>query len=234
MLSKRSYTIIGILVVALSAGAMMLTLNLWSGYPISGAVSPAPRQPASQIQSAPVAAAEALPETPLAALPQTESGAFQWIGIAHLNAQPQAGMSVVTGQPVLRLITTPQDGYHTIAGKFRRLSPNQVYRITAWVKPEADSDVQLELGDSANGQPLNHAVAIFDLARRITISTDAAAKQHGIDEGPDGWRKVWLDMMTSDGEIVVVLRPTAGGAVTFMGDGRRGIVLGGFQADPQD
>jgi hypothetical protein len=211
----------------------MFTLNLWSGYPISNPVLIAPKRPASQAQSVPAATSGTIPETSVEALPQIEAAAFQWAGIARLNAQAQSGVSVVTGQPVLRLITTPQDSYHTISGQFRRLSTNQVYRITAWIKPEAGSNVELELSDSANRTPLNHAVAIFDLARRTVISTNVASKQRGIDEGPDGWKKVWLDLMTSDGEIIVTLRPAVGGAVTFRGDGQVGVLLGGFEADPQ-
>jgi hypothetical protein len=233
MLSRLAYTIVGILVVALSVGATMITLNLWSGYPLSNPSFTTPRGPASQVELAPAAASGAIPETPVEALPHIQTGPFQWAGIAHLNAQPMTGMSVVPGQSVLRLITTPQDGYHTISGQFRRLSPNQVYRITAWVKLEAGSNVELEISDSANGTPLNHAVAIFDPENHAVISTDVATRQRGIDDGPDGWKKIWLDLMTSDGEFVIALRPTIGGAVTFRGDGRRGILLGGFEADPQ-
>lgn len=233
MLSRPAYTIVGILVVALSVGATMMTLNLWSGYPLPNPGFTTPRLPASRAEPVSAATSGTLPETPVEALPHIETAAFQWAGIAHLNVQPQTGMSVVTGQPVLRLITTPQDGYHTISGQFRRLSTNQVYRITAWVKPEPGSNVELEISDSASGTPLNHAVAIFDPEKHAVISTDVAAKQRGIDDGPDGWKKVWLDLMTSDGEIVVTLRPAVGGAVTFRGDGRRGVLLGGFEADPQ-
>jgi hypothetical protein len=45
---------------------------------------------------------------------------------------------------------------------------------------------------------------------------------------------VWLDMMTSNGDIVVALRPTVGGGVIFKGDGRLGVILGGVEVDPQD
>jgi hypothetical protein len=175
-----------------------------------------------------------MPETPVEALPRVDGGGFQWAGIAHLHVEPQTGTSVVAGQPILKLVTTPQDGYHTIAGQFRGLSKSQVYRVTAWVKPEAGGSVELETSDGAIGQPFNHAVAIFNLGARAVIDTDVAAKQRGIDRGPNNWRKVWLDMMTSNGDIIVALRPTVGGGVSFKGDGRLGVILGGVEVDPQD
>jgi hypothetical protein len=232
MLSRLAYTIVAIVVVALSIGAMMFTLNLWSGYPIANAVSAVAMQPAPQVKSV-SAATETMPETPVEALPRVEGGGFQWAGIAHLHVETQTGMSVVAGQPILKLVTTPQNGYHTLAGQFRGLSKSQVYRVTAWVKPEGGANVEFEISDGAVGQPLNHAVAIFNLAGRAVISTDAAAKQRGIDKGPDRWLKVWLDMMTSNGNIIVTLRPTVGAGVVFKGDGQLGVLLGGVEVDPQ-
>jgi hypothetical protein len=233
MLSRLAYTIVGIVIVALSFGAMMFTLNLWSGYPIANAVSAAGMQPAPQLKSVSAAATETIPETPVEALPRVDGGGFQWAGIAHLHAEPQTGMSVVAGQPILKLVTTPQDGYHTIAGQFRGLSKNQVYRVTAWVKPAGGGNVEFEISDGAIGQPFNHAVAIFSLGARAVVSTDVAAKQRGIDQGPGSWRKVWLDMMTSNGDIIVTLRPAVGGGVIFKGDGQLGVILGGVEVEPQ-
>jgi hypothetical protein len=233
MLSRLAYKIVAIVVVALSFGAAMLTLNLWSGYPISDAVPVAATRPAPQLKSVPAAATETMPETPVEALPRVNGGGFQWAGIAHLHAEPQTGVSVVAGQPILKLVTTPQEGYHTIAGQFRGLSKSQVYRVTAWVKPEGGGNVEFEISDGAAGQPLNHAAAIFNLAANTVISTDVAAKQRGIDRGPEGWQKVWLDMMTSNGDIIVTVRPTVGGGIIFKGDGRLGVLLGGVEVDPQ-
>jgi hypothetical protein len=65
------------------------------------------------------------------------------------------------------------------------------------------------------------------------VSTDVAAKQRGIDQGPDRWRKVWLDMMTSNGDIIVALRPAVGGGVIFKGEGQLGVILGGVEVEPQ-
>ena len=235
MLSRLAYGIVGIVVVALSFSATLFTLNLWSGYPLSDPISTASIPAAPAAAPAAAAAADApgaTSETAFNALPKIETAGFQWAGIAHLNVQPETGTSVVAGQTIIRIVATPQDGFHTLAGQFSGLNKNQVYRVMAWVKPTGGSNVELEASDQANGQPLNHAVAIFNLASNAVISADGAMKERGIDQGPDGWQKIWLDLMTSAGQIVISLRPINGGAITYKGDGRLGVVLGGVEANP--
>ena len=235
MLSRLAYGIVGIVVVALSFSATLFTLNLWSGYPLSDPISTASIPAAPAAAPAAAAAADApgaTSETAFNALPKIETAGFQWAGIAHLNVQPETGTSVVAGQTIIRIVATPQDGFHTLAGQFSGLNKNQVYRVMAWVKPTGGSNVELEASDQANGQPLNHAVAIFNLANNAVISADGAMKERGIDQGPDGWQKIWLDLMTSAGQIVISLRPINGGAITYKGDGRLGVVLGGVEANP--
>ena len=235
MLSRLAYGIVGIVVVALSFSATLFTLNLWSGYPLSDPISTASIPAAPAAAPAAAAAADApgaTSETAFNALPKIETAGFQWAGIAHLNVQPETGTSVVAGQTIIRIVATPQDGFHTLAGQFSGLNKNQVYRVLAWVKPTGGSNIELEASDQANGQPLNHAVAIFNLANNAVISADGAMKERGIDQGPDGWQKIWLDLMTSAGQIVISLRPINGGAITYKGDGRLGVVLGGVEANP--
>jgi hypothetical protein len=234
MLSRLAYGIVGIVVVALSFSATLFTLNLWSGYPLSDPISTASVPAAAPAASAAAAASPSVTsETPFNALPKIETAGFQWVGIAHLNVQSESGTSVVTGQPITRIVATPQDGFHTLAGQFSGLNKNQVYRVMAWVKPTGGSNIELEASDQANGQTLNHAVAIFNLANHAVISADGEMKERGIDQGPDGWQKIWLDLMTSAGQIVISLRPINGSAVTYKGDGRLGVVLGGVEANPQ-
>jgi hypothetical protein len=235
MLSRLAYGIVGIVVVALSFSATLFTLNLWSGYPLSDPISTASIPAAPAAAPAAAAAADApgsTSETAFNALPKIETAGFQWAGIAHLNVQPETGTSVVAGQTIIRIVATPQDGFHTLAGQFNGLNKNQVYRVLAWVKPTGGSNIELEASDQANGQPLNHAVAIFNLANNAVISAEGAMKERGIDQGPDGWQKIWLDLMTSAGQIVISLRPINGGAITYKGDGRLGVVLGGVEANP--
>jgi hypothetical protein len=233
MLSKSAHAIVGIIVIALSFSATLFALNLWSGYPLTEPLFTASIPSASPAPSAPPAITAVAPETSLEALPKLASAGFQWVGIAHLNVQTDTGKSVVAGQPVMRLLATAQDGYHTLAGQFSGLNKNQVYRVTAWVKPEGDGNLEFETSDRPSGQPLNHAEALFNLASRKVLDVNAAVKERGLDQGPDGWQKVWLNLMTSDGQIVITLRPANGGAVNFKGDGRLGLTLGGVEIDPQ-
>jgi hypothetical protein len=236
MLTRLAYAIVGIVVVGLSFSATLFTLNLWSGYPLSDPIATASipaAAPAQPVAAAATAAPGGIQETPFNALPKIQTAGFQWGGIAHLNVQPVGGMPVVTGQPILQLVATPQDGFHTLAGQFSGLNKNQVYRVTAWVKTKGGGNIELEAGDQSTGLPLNHAVAIFNLADHVVLSGDGSNKERGVEQGPNGWQKVWLHLMTSNGEIVVTLRPTSGGTVTYRGDGRLGVILGGVEVDPQ-
>jgi hypothetical protein len=225
MLSRLAYAIVGSAVVAASFSGTLFALNWWSGN-----LSYDPPFTAS-IPAVPPSAPDILRETGQNALPKIESKTFRWVGVDHLNVQPQSGAPVVTGQPILRLLSTPQDGFHLLAGQFNGLDKNRVYRLTVWVKPEAGGNIQFEA--QANGQPPNHAVAIFNLASHAVLSTDSAPKGRGVDEGPDGWEKVWLDLMTTDGHIDVAIRPANGNTLTYRGDGRLGVSLGGVEASPQ-
>jgi hypothetical protein len=240
MLSRLAYAIVGSAVVAVSFSGTLFALNWWSGNlsyePLFTASIPSlptsrPKEPAPSARPVPAAITVATQETPFNALPKIETGGFRWAGVEHLNVQPESGVSVVTGQPILRLLSTPQDGFHLLAGQFKGLNKNQVYRLTAWVKPEAGGNVQFEA--QARGQPPNHAVAIFNLASHAVLSTDGALQERGVDQGPDGWQKVWLDVMTTDGQIDIAIRPTNGGTLTYRGDGRLGVTLGGVEANPQ-
>ena len=224
MLLRLAYLIVGSAVVAGSFSGTLFALNWWSGN-----LSYDPLFTAS-IPAAPPLAPDAVQDTALNALPKMESKYFRWAGVEHLNVQLAGGAPVVTGQPILRILTT-QNGFHLLAGQFNGLNKNQVYRLTAWVKPEAGGNVQFEA--YARGQPPNYAVAIFNLASHAVLSTDGAVKGRGVDLGPDGWQKVWLDLMTTEGHIDVAIRPANGGTLTYRGDGRLGVTLGGVEANSQ-
>jgi hypothetical protein len=233
MLSRLAYAIVGIVVVALSFSATLFALNVWSGYPITDRLTTASIPAATPVSSGAPAATGIAEETSLDTLPKLEGQGFSWIGVARLNIHAEPGTSVVTGQPILRLIATLQNAPHTLAGQFSGLSRNHVYRVTAWVKSQSGANVEFEVTDRPGGQVLNHAVAIFDLSSHAVQSGDGAVKARGLEQGPDGWQKVWLDVMTSDGQFLVALRPTNGASETYQGDGRLGLILGGVEAGPQ-
>ena len=237
MLSRLAYGIVGIAVVALSFSATLFALNKWFSNSDSDLLftasipSARPVPPAPPASPAPQAMAAAAQEAPPDALPKVQSRGFQWAANAHLLIRPETGAPVVAGQPVLRLVATPHDGFHTLAGQFSGLNNNQVYRVTAWVKPEG-GNIQLEVGNQAPGQPIHHLAAIFSLSNHTVLDGDAPVKDGGIDQGPDGWEKIWLNVMTSDGRLDVTLRPANGNVLTFKGDGNLGMILGGVEANP--
>jgi hypothetical protein len=153
--------------------------------------------------------------------------------MAHLLVRPETGPTVVAGQPVLRVVASPQDGFHTLGGQFSGLNKNQIYRVTAWVKAAGGGNIQLELGDQAPGQPPHHIAAIFSLSNHTVRDGDTVIKDGGIDQGPDGWQKIWLNLVTADGNLDVTLRPANGDVLTYKGDGSLGMILGGVEANPR-
>jgi hypothetical protein len=243
MLSRLAYGIVGLVVVALSFSATLFALNTWSGnsdfdVPFTASIRSA--LPASSPAAAPASPAPASPvavavgETPVEALPKVQSRGFQWNNVAHLLVQPATSTPVVTGQPVLRLVPSPHDGFHTLAGQFSGLNKNQIYRVTAWVKAEGGGNVQLEVSDEpAAGQPPHHLSAVFSLANHTVRDGDVVIKEGGFDQGPDGWQKIWLNLLTSDGHVDVTVRPANGDNLTYKGNSSLGLILGGVEANPR-
>jgi hypothetical protein len=238
MLSRLAYGIVGIVVVALSFSATLFALNKWSNNsgsdPLFTASIPSTRPapaiaPASPASPATPAVAQG---TATDALPKVQSQGFQWAAMAHLLVRPETEPTVVAGQPVLQLVASPQDGFHTLGGQFSGLNKNQVYRVTAWVKAAGGGNIQLELGDQPPGQPPNHIAAIFSLSNHTVRDGDTVIKDGGIDQGPNGWQKIWLNLVTVDGKLDVTLRPANGDVLTFKGDGSLGMILGGVEANP--
>src|ERR1700722_482224 len=158
MLSRSRYVFGGISVFALSFIVTLFALNSRTAH--------SPRQPPP---IPPLPSGNSIHESSLADLPKIEAPGLQWIGIAKLNVRTQAGTSMVTGQPILLLIPTKDDYYHTLAGQLIGLHNSQGYRVTAWVKPEAGGNIELEVSDDNDGKPVNHAVGIFDLTRHMVL-----------------------------------------------------------------
>jgi hypothetical protein len=217
MRSRSTYVVLGIGVVALSFAGTLFLLNLLSG------------SPDVPVSSESTAIYDGLHETTLAELAQLQSPNLQWLGVTHLNVQREADRSVASSQPVLQLIPTQQNGYHTLAGQITGLGNNQTYRITAWVKTIGGENVELDVTDQPNR---NAGRGIFDLSQHEILNKSDTAKK-GIEQGPDGWQKTWLDLATSDGEFTFALRPADGAVDTFRGDGKRGLIFGGIEATPK-
>jgi hypothetical protein len=244
--------IVGIVVVAASFSGTLFALNWWSGNlsydplftasissasssaaPSSAAPSARPQTPAPSALPAPAATTVASQEAPMDTPPKVQTRGFQWAATAHLLVRQETEPTVVAGQPVLRLLASQQDGFHTLGGQFSGLNKNQVYRITAWVKAAGGGNIQLELGDQPPGQQPHHIAAIFSLSNHTVRDGDIVVKDGGIDQGPNGWQKIWLNLLTADGNLDVTLRPANGDVLNYKGDGSLGMILGGVEANPR-
>jgi hypothetical protein len=228
MLSKLAYAVVGLAIVALSFSATLFVLNQWSNEPTPDLLYTSSIRSVVSTLAAVSGTAQSTDETPVNALPSLQGSGFRWVGVARLNVHTESGLPMVAGQPILRLTPTAQTAPHTLAGQFNGLVKNHVYRVTAWVKSEDGGDVEFELTDQPNGQALNHAAAVFNLSTHAVQSEDSTGKPRGFEQGPDGWQKVWLELTTADGQIVVAVRP--GTADTLKGGGTRAMLLGGVEA----
>jgi hypothetical protein len=228
MLSKLAYAVVGLAIVALSFSATLFVLNQWSNESASEPLYTSSIRSVVSTPAAVSATAQSTDETPLNALPRLQGSGFSWIGVARLNVRTESGLPVVAGQPILRLTPTSQTAPHTLAGQFNGLSRNHVYRVTAWVKSADGGNVEFEITDEPSGQTLRHAAAVFNLSTRAVQSEDNTGKPRGLEQGPDGWQKVWLELTTGDGQIVVAVRPS--NADTPKGGGNPAMLLGGVEA----
>jgi hypothetical protein len=220
MLSKLAQAVAGLAIMALSFGATLYALNQWTGTPGSEPL----------FTGSILTASDGVPDTAITDLPKTS--AFDWHTARGLNIKAANESAVVAGQPILRLVATPNETGHSLVAQYHGLSKNQVYRITAWVKPEAGGNIEIAALDQPAGTPVNRGIIIVDLSGKKILSVDGP-KAQGVEPGPGDWEKVWIELPTSDGQFLVAIRPTKGDADSYRGDGRLGVVLGGIQMDPR-
>jgi hypothetical protein len=171
-------------------------------------------------------------ETALADLPPLTTSGFAFIGIQGLNAEVEAGAPVVAGQPILRLVAVPTTSRHYFAAQSTTLNKNQVYRITAWVKDPAGVKIEMQVSDELaprHGTPTNYGTAIFDPVARTVSSSPGRLKGRGIEQGADGWQKIWVDLATAGGEMVLAFGLVGKDRREFKGDGRLGLAFGGIE-----
>jgi hypothetical protein len=172
--------------------------------------------------------------TALSALPEPATPGFRWQVVRGLNVQAVDADAMVSGQRVLRLIATPNDGGHTLAVRLTGLDKNQTYRISAWVKSVAGGNVELAAFDRPNtDKPLNNGDAVFDLYNHQVLD-ESGVQGRDIEQHPNYWQKVWINVATSDGQLLVAVRPTNGRKILFVGDGKLGLILGGIEVEPLD
>jgi hypothetical protein len=171
--------------------------------------------------------------TALSALPEPAMPGFRWEVVRGLNVQAINVDAMVSGQPVLRLIATPNDQGHTLAVRLTGLNKNQAYRVSAWVKSVAGGNVELAALDRPDtDKPVNNGDAVFDLRNHQVLGA-SGIRDSDIEQHPNYWQKVWINLATSDGQLLVAIRPIKDGLL-YPGDGKLGLILGGIEAEPLD
>jgi len=172
--------------------------------------------------------------TALSALPEPAMPGIRWEVVRGLNVQAVNADAMVSGQPVLRLIATPDDKGHTLAVRLTGLAKNRTYRISAWVKSVAGGDVELAAFDSPDtDKPPNNGDAIFDLYNHQVLD-ESGVLGRDVEQHPNYWQKVWINLATSDGQFLVAVRPINRRRLLFPGDGKLGLILGGIEVAPLD
>jgi hypothetical protein len=188
--------------------------------------------------SAPDSASPDLPPvaqvTALSALPEPAAPGFRWAVLRGLNVQAVNADAMVSGQPVLRLIATPNDRGHTLAVRLTGLNKDKTYRVSAWVKSVAGGNVELTAFDRPDtDRPVNNGDAVFDLFSHQVLSA-SGVQDSEIEQHSNYWQKVWINLATSDGQLLVAVRPIDDRRLLFAGDGKLGLILGGIEAEPLD
>ena len=139
----------------------------------------------------------------------------------------------MSGQPVLRLTAIPKDNRHTLAVRLTGLNKNQTYRVSAWVKSVAGANIELAAFDRPDtDKPVNNGDAVFDLHNHQVLEA-SGIQDSDIEQHPNYWQKVWIKVATSDGQLLVAIRPIKD-RLLYPGDGKLGLILGGIEAEPPD
>ncbi len=172
--------------------------------------------------------------TPLSALPEPGVANFRWVTLRGLNAHAVNADAAIAGQPVLRLIATPDSMAHTLSIRLSGLDKGRTYRIAAWVKPVAGGNANLAAFDRPDSkQPSDSGDAIFDLESHQILKSSGVTERD-IEQHSGAWQKVWIDLPTADGEFLIAIRPIKGIDYLFDGDGKLGVLLGGIEAQRLD
>jgi hypothetical protein len=169
-------------------------------------------------------------------LPKCPSGPDEWDLIEGLGAEMLDEPAVACGQRMLRLVAVPSDGRHALSARFGGLAPGAVYRAMSWIRAEPAAHVMIEVRDSVDthtGQPSNYGVAHFNPAARSVTKSTGDILASGVDTAADGWLRVWADLRSKDGQIVVLIGLLEGSndKHVFKGRGQE-VTFGGFEIRP--
>ncbi|HMG77352.1 MAG TPA: hypothetical protein VK591_01625, partial [Xanthobacteraceae bacterium] len=155
-----------------------------------------------------------------------------WDGITGLAAIPVDTPRIVADFQVLQLVAVAPEGVHSLSMRSSGHVAGGVYRATVWVGAPSNANVRLMVRDSENprtGSPTNETDVKVDLHSLAMIESHGDVLESGVEQPADGWRRMWVDLKLSDGNIVVALFFLESGSNfhVFKPKGQR-LLLGGF------
>src|SRR5580692_401406 len=155
-----------------------------------------------------------------------------WDGITGLAAIPVDTPRIATGFQVLQLVAVAPEGVHSLSMRSTGHVAGSVYRATIWVGAPSNANVRLIARDSEDprtGNPTNEIDVKVDLHSLAANEPHGNALGCGVEQQADGWRRIWVDLKLSDGNIVVALFLLESGSNfhVFKPRGQR-LLLGGF------
>jgi hypothetical protein len=155
-----------------------------------------------------------------------------WDGIAGLAAIPADMPRIVADFQILQLIAVAPEGVHSISMRSSGHVGGGIYRATVWVGAPSNANVRLMARDSEiprTGSPTNEIDLKVDLQSLAMIESHGNMLGCGVEQQADGWRRIWIDVKLSDGNIVVALFFLESGSNfhVFKPKGQR-LLLGGF------
>lgn len=170
-------------------------------------------------------------ETALAELPPLPSPQV-WDGITGLAAIPVDTPRIVADFQVLQLVAAAPEGVHSLSMRSSGHVAGGVYRATIWVGAPSNANMRLMVRDSENPQtrsPTNEIDVKVDLRSLAVIEPHGNMLGCGAEQQADGWQRIWVDLQSSDGNIVAALFFLESGSNfhVFKPKGQR-LLLGGF------
>jgi acyl-CoA synthetase (AMP-forming)/AMP-acid ligase II/acyl carrier protein len=165
--------------------------------------------------------------------PQEPSESCQWDMVEGLDAEVIQEAPIIPGFHIMRLAAAGPDGRHALGARFDGLSPGGIFRAITWVKTEGNVWVMIEARDSVDphtGRPLNYGVARLDLGGPSIVNVGGAILKSGIEAAEDGWQKIWVELRSGNGRLVISIGLLEGsnGNHVFKEWGQE-VTFGGFE-----
>lgn len=146
-------------------------------------------------------------ETALAEMPPLLSDQA-WDGMSGLAATAADTARVIHDFQVLQLLAVAPEGVHCLSIRSSGRAAGGVYRVAMWVGDPLNANVRLTTRDAvdpATGKATNETDIKIDLQSLALIEADGDVPHWGAERKTGSWRKIWVDMTSSDGTITVAL-----------------------------